>query len=1203
MKFRETTRNSASLRFVYRSLFGVLLAVFTSGAAMAQTFSASIAGTVTDPSGAVVSGAKLTLKNTDTKDTRVATSAANGFYNFTNLLPGPYQITATSTGFKDYQRSNMLLRASSSATVNIPLEVGAAQQQVTVSGETVLLDTMTANNSVTMDQALIQSLPNSTLNPLNFVLDLAGTTEAQGGLYSRSQTYDQTSSSFGINGGRTGESEILVDGAPSTAVDWGGMMVSPINDSVQEQQVIMNTYDAQYERGAEGVVNLITKGGSDRFHGEVYDFLLNSSLNANTWSNDDQGLPKGKLHRNQFGANVGGYIWKSHHVYFFAAYEGLRQPQTTSSGLQTVPTALERTGDFSQSFNADGSPVIIYNPYSTRAATDNMGDPYYTRDEFPGDKVPATMIDKVGQAYMNLYPLPNRPGTGPNLINNYDKQGSASTSNDKFDWRVDWSPNATNRLFVRMTDRVRQNDTQPCYYCNGADTGFNNEDRGVQAVANDTYTPSPTLVVDVYGAYTRWFEGQTAQGYGAASASTVGLSPGLFEAPLLPVVGVQNYSGLGNGSYNRYVRYLSTGIVNVTKQLGNHSLKFGFNFDVNQINIRQDSAGSFNFDRNITSCDPVTKNYPGAVGPCVAQIQGTDTSGNGLAALLLGVGNGGSNINMDPAMSLHTYGMYLQDNWRATQKLTVTAGLRYENQRPATERHNRLAYFDKTAVNPISGAFGSPLPGQFEYARVDGRSRFAWQPDNLNFAPRLGLAYQVNDKVVIRAGSGLFYGPASAMLGYDNPGQFPGYTSQTNWFSTVGGTGYIPNPSSLLSNPFPNGLSQPTGNSQGGMTLVGNGASQIWPKGPHPIGQIYEWSVDLQYQVSSHSVAELGYTGVRGRKLLFGNPNFDLDQLPKADLAMGNALNDQVPNPFYGIITDPNDYLSNQYVVRNTLLRPYPEYTYLVQTRSLPGARSQFDALYAKYNHSFSNGLSAIVTYQWSKNMDDGSEALVGWTINDMWRDATNPKLDYAISTHDVPNSFAVAFTYQLPYGNGMRWGGTAPWLLRQTLGGWNLSGAVRLASGFPFPNPVQFSYNPIGNYGFPGPGLPDMISGVSARPAHRTSKHWINPKAFVGEGGTVCTLPNPACTPFMFKYGNEPQRYTDLREAPQKNVDLSVAKSFGPPRIRTQIRGDFLNVFNHPIYGGSYNISNCLDCGDLGTVYGTRNDPRQIQVAAKVTF
>jgi hypothetical protein len=511
-----------------------------------------------------------------------------------------------------------------------------------------------------------------------------------------------------------------------------------------------------------------------------------------------------------------------------------------------------------------------------------------------------------------------------------------------------------------------------------------------------------------------------------------------------------------------------------------------------------------------------------------------------------------------------------------------------------------LAYFDPNAVNPISGAFGSPLPGAFEYAGVDGRGRFAWEPDNLNFAPRLGLAYQVTDRLVARAGSGIFYGPASAMIGYDNPGQFPGYTSQTNWIGTQNGSGYIP--SNLVSNPFPNGLNQPTGNSEGASTLVGYGAGQIWPKGPHPIGEIYEWSADLQYQVSSHSVAEIGYTGVRGRRLLFGNPNLDLDQLPDKYLALGNQLNNLVPNPFYGVITDPNSYLSSPTITYNTLLRPFPEYTYLQQTRSLPGARSQFDALYAKYNHSFSNGLSLIATYQWSKNMDDGSEALLGWTINDMWRDATNPKLDYAISTHDVPQSFALAWTYQLPYGGGKQWGGSAPWLLRQTLGDWSLSGAIRLASGLPFPNPVQFSYNPIGNYGFPGPGLPSM-TGVSPIPAHRSWRNWVNPAAYEGEGGVACAAQNNACSPYLFQYGNEPQRYTQLREAATKNLDLSVAKSFGPPRIRTLIRADFLNVFNHPIYGGSYNIGNTLDYQNVGQVYGTRNDPRNIQLAAKVTF
>jgi hypothetical protein len=233
--------------------------------------------------------------------------------------------------------------------------------------------------------------------------------------------------------------------------------------------------------------------------------------------------------------------------------------------------------------------------------------------------------------------------------------------------------------------------------------------------------------------------------------------------------------------------------------------------------------------------------------------------------------------------------------------------------------------------------------------------------------------------------------------------------------------------------------------------------------------------------------------------------------------------------------------------------------------------------------------------------MDDGSEALLGWTIGDMWRDARHPKLDYAISTHDVPQSFALAWMYQLPYGTDKHWGGNAPWLLKQSLGDWSLAGDIQLATGFPLPNPVQFSSNPLSQFGFPGPGLPNIVG--NATPANRTSRHWINESAYAGYGGVVCGQANNQCKPFPFAYGNEPQRYTQLREADTENLDLSIAKEFGPPRIRTLIRADFLNALNHPIYGGSYNIGNCIDCGDVGQVFGTRNDPRNIQVAAKIIF
>jgi hypothetical protein len=1171
------------------SLFCALLTLVSSGICFAQTFSASIAGVVTDPAGAIVSAAKLHLRNMGTNDARDVVSNEDGSYKFDNLLPGTYEITAEARGFKTYVQANMILRANTAANVNVSLEVGATQQKVEVTAEALLLDTQSANNSVTLDSHLIEGLPNNTRNPLNFVFSLAGTTEAQGGMTTRSGSFDQNYSMFGLNGGRSGNASILIDGAPSQAVDWGGLMVSPVNDSVQEQQIIQNVYDAQYERAGAGVVTLITKSGSNAFHGEFYDFLRNSAFDANSWQNDRNGAPKGQFHRNQFGANLGGPILKRYNLYFFGAYEGLRQPETDSSGLLTVPTQAERNGDFSQTFNSDGSRSVIYNPFTTTPLTDASGNiTGYTRQPFAGNRIPSSLFNSVGQKIANLYPLPNRPGQGPNQINNYFAQGKGLTENDKFDWRVDWNQSSKNRVFVRMSDRIRQNNTPACFFCNGTDQNPVTNDHGLQVVLNDTITPSPTWVIDAYVSVSRWYEAQTQIGYGTADASTIGLSPTLFQAPLIPLIQADLYTNLGAqfSQYNRYVRTSDTALANITKEFSGHTVKFGGNFDVALMNNIQNNPGNFNFSTSMTSCDP---NADDPALPCQASNVSTVLSGNSLASMLLGLGNGSTTINMNPAMSLHTYGGYIQDQWRASRRLTITAGLRYENQRPATERLNRLTYFNSNAINPISSQVGSTIHGAFEYAG-NNNGRSAWQADNKNFAPRLGIAYKITDKLVVRAGAGIFYAPASAMISFDTPGQFLGYSATTNYIGTVGGQGYIPQGS--VSNPFPNGITQPVGNAEGPLTYVGLGAGQIWPKGKHPTGYSEQWSFDLQYQLGSHSVVEASYTGVRGRKLMYGNPDLNANQLSGQYLALGSKLDQQVTNPFYGVITDPSSGLNGPTVAYNQLLRAFPQYTYLNWNRSLPGAHSEFNALNIKFTHAFSNGLSLVSTYQWSKALDNGSEDFIGWATSNAWRDSFNTNLDYSVSAHDIPHSFATAFVYQLPYGKGKHWGDAAPWVVGQVLGNWELSSSIRLSSGMPLYKVVwDYFGNPLSAYGFPGPEIPNLIANPT--PANQTANSWINPAAYA------------EAAPFTI--GNAPQHDTRVREAATKNWDLAVAKNFGTERFKVQFRGEFLNVFNHPIYGGwgygSSNISTCIDCGDLGTVYNTRNDSRNVQLSLKAIF
>lgn len=1153
---------------------------------LTQTFTSSITGAITDPSGAAVLNAKVEVRNMATNDVREFTSQADGSYQVTNLQPGTYQLTVTAPGFKTYVKSNLILSAQIGATVNIPLQVGDTQQKVEVTGSAVLVDTETANSSAILDSHLINALPNATRSPLNFVFAVAGTTEGPPGMTQRNGTFDQNASMFGLNGGRTGESSILIDGAPSTAVDWGGLMVSPLQDSVQEQQIVTNTYDAQYERAGAGIVTLITKGGTNAFHGEVYDYLQNSALNANSWSNNRNGAPKGQFKRNQFGGNISGPILKRANLFFFGGYEGLRQPNTADSGLQTVPTAAQRSGDFSGSLNADGTPNLIYNPFTSVQLPDGT----YTRQAFPGNKIPSNLINSVGAKMIGLYPQPNRPGEGFNQVNNFFAQGAANSANDKMDTRVDWEQSPVHRIFVRWSDRFRQTQTSPCFFCTGGDSGVNENDNGFQVVLNDTVTPSPTWVINTFVSYSRWKEAHFAQTLGTADAATIGLSPSLFQAPILPGINVENYASLGvafGGGFETYTRYSNTIGMNITKQLSRHTLKFGGNFDDMRINNSVEANGistgspAFNFGTELTSCDP----NPGG-GPCVASNTGSQVSGNAIASMLLGTSSGGgTSTNIDPAMGLHTFGAYIQDQWRVTPRLTVNLGVRYENQRPATERYNRLEYFNTTVVNPVSSQIGSNVLGGFEYAGVNGNDRYAWPPNNRDFAPRAGIAFKITDKLVARAGAGIFFLPPSAMISFDS-GQFTGFSALTTYNATTQ-NGYVP--LNLVSNPFPSGITQPTGSSQGLLTSVGGQGDQIWPKAPHPTPYTEQWSFDLQYQLSSHSTFQIGYMGNRGRKLLYGNPNINANQLPGQYLGLQGQLDQQVANPFFGVL-DPSTSLGSQETVPyNQLLRPFPEFTYLGWTRSLPGARSSYNALDVKYNHRFGAGLSILTTYRWSKALDNGPEDFIGWGTGNQWRDSYNTMLDYNISTHDVPQSFATALVYDLPFGRGKQWGSNARAVVKEALGNWQVSSVVRLASGLPIPGAVSWNgFNPLGQYGFPGPQIADLVGNPV--PSNRTPDNWINSAAYA-QPATNWTL------------GNAPQRMTQLRERAARNVDFSVSKNFGTERYQAWFRAEFLNLFNYAQYNSFCTDVSQESCFPFGQAFGTENSPRNIQLSLKLVF
>jgi len=1174
-----------------------VLSLVTAGAlpCFGQTFTAELTGVVSDPQGAVMPNVPVDIKNEATGGERHTTTGADGSYIFSNLLPGSYELMVKAQGFKTFVQRNLVLLASRHAELNVTLQLGQLAQSVEVTGTAVLLDTKSATDASTLTSTMVADLPNNTRTPLNFVFALAGTVPAPGGMYSPSGTTDQSFNSFALAGGRSMSTQILMDGAPGTAGDWGGLQVSPIVDSVQEMQVVRNTYDAQYGKAGGGIITLISKSGTNEFHGTGYDFLRSENLDATMWGNNryvDPGCntpecgrdKKGEFKRHQFGGNIGGPIWRSKRLFFFGAYEGLRQP-STGSNVMRVPTELERRGDFSQTYNPDGSLAVIYNPFTTVEDPGNPGvylrtafDPSCVGVVYPNtcaaNVIPDGLKDPVGEKVLALYPAPTGPGEGPEGRNNFVGVGPARTTNDKIEARIDWAHSEKHRMFGRWTQRLRQNYTPPCYFCNGADAEALSQNMGFHTTIDNTFTPTPNWVVGVLLGVSYAREQQIAPALGKLTAADVGLDPTLFHAPIIPAFSVVGLSNIGTPfgqKVRKFPRYDNSLQVNVTKEHGAHSFKFGWMGEQSLVNNIDRFSGNFSFGKGMTS------------GPVASQDDASLLTGSGIASLLLGTASSGNTqFNIDVAGSARYYGAYFQDTWRVNRKLTFIFGLRYEIQPGMTERFNRLSYFNPTIASPLGDEVGLPLVGGIQYASADNRR--GWPTDKSDWAPRLGLAYRLTNKLVMRAGFGVFYVPTTAMITFDQPGQHMGFSTNTDMVTSVGGGGLAP--LNLVSDPYPDGLSQTTGSGAGLLTGIGGSPFQIWPLEPHPTGYKQDFSVDFQYELGPGSVLEVGYTGFRARKLMWGNPSLNANQLPSQYLSLGAALDEQVPNPFYGYVPE-GTFLSGPTIAYQRLLRPFPQFDAVQWTRSWVGARANYNALNVKFTRQFKGGLSLLSTYQWSKTMDDASEDYLGWATGDQWRDYNNRKAEYSISAHDMPQSFVTALVYELPFGKGKRWGSDWPGVANQIVGGWQMSSIVRFASGLPiFPVPGQIFWD----YGYTW-GYMDLAGNPSV--SKRTPGRWFNTDAFAW--------------PAAYTIGTAPRYDTRLREQGAKNIDFGLMKTFKAEAFKIQFRADFLNLFNTPQFGGGgqwwTGIQNQPWAGDFGQVTGVRNLPRNIQLGLKVDF
>jgi hypothetical protein len=1134
----------------FRFSFLLLLALAGNGL-FGQAFTGTITGNVMDPGGASIANATVRARNEATSEVRTQTTSSDGRYNFSQLPPGTYEVTAEMQGFRRSVQKAVPLRVNQTLELNIGLTLGEVNQAVEVTSAVTLLDTQTANRAVTIDQQTVLDLPTNARNPFQLVHVNAGVIAVRTGISQATQ--DQNHNRFSMNGGRGQAGLTLIDGAPAAAVDWGGLIASPSVDSVAEVNIQRNQFDAQFGKSDGTAVNMITRSGSNKLHGSMFEFLRNNVLDANSWGNNRARLARPVFQRNQFGATMGGAIWKEKKLFFFGAYEGRREGNPATN-ISSVPTALQRAGDFSQTFNNNGTLSPIFDPFTTRAGAAGG----LVRDAFPGNTIPQARFDSVARRVMALYPAANRGGDPFTNARNFAAAGKTITVNDRMDLRIDWARNEKMTMFGRLT-KAWQENVAPVFFGNGADTNFSDVNPRHHVVIGTTLTPSPTWVLNVLLGSGRWRENQISPSTGLSPAN-LGFSSGLvsqLQTLTYPGFSIQGYAGLNNRRFLNAPRETHNLQVNVTKELSSHSLKFGWLGEMARLNNTDFNTPQFDFTRGLTS------------GPTAA-IAAT-TSGDALASLLLGAGSGGSApYAAATAVTAGYHGLYLQDSWRATRRLTLHMGIRWEVQPGRTERFNRFNNFDPTIASPLAAASGiANLRGGLVF--VDANNRGAWDTDWMNLAPRFGMAYKITDKLVFRGGYGIFYPQSGG-------GTNQGFSTSTAWVSTVGGDGLNPNTASPLSNPFPQGLVLPAGSSLGLRTQVGETVNAFYRN--HPLGYVQNFSADFQYEIRRGMVVEAGFTGSQGRKLLFGAGQ-QANQLHPNFLAQGDALNAPITNPFFGSI--PSGVLAGRTVPAHRLLRPHPQFNGVNVTGDVPGASSSFNAMVLRYNWQLASGLNLLTTYQWSKAIDNASE-WQGWEVSDTLRNYYDNSLDRSISAHDLPQSFVNSLVYELPVGKGKKFGSSMGKVANAVAGGWQVSSIVRFGSGLPLGFTAP---NTLAAYGFQvqRPNVADLKAAAVDNPTPDT---WFNRAAFTRPG--------------TYEIGNMTRWAPNIRFGRTSHADFALLKNFRwAEGWKAQFRAEMFNATNTPQFGRA---NTDISSGDFGRVSGTTNvGPRNIQLGMRIQF
>jgi len=1108
-----------------------VLLLLTAKIALGQAGTADLTGIVSDSAGALVPAAKITATDMRTGISIETKSGTGGIFVFTNLRPSVYTVAAEAEGFQKLVRTGVTLVTGERTRVDLNLIVGSVKESVTVSGDAALLQTESGSITQSIDNQKVVELP------------LNGRTFVQLATLSPGVTLPPGTQLPRINGGRPRTNEYLFDGISALQPEPGQVVFFPIIDSIQEFNVQTNGVSAEFGRFNGGVVNLSTRSGTNGFHGSVYEFFRNESLNArNYFAPVSQRKPE--FRRNQYGAALGGPIVRNH-TFFFVDYQGTKQAIGTVR-TSTVPTVLERQGNFTELYGSTNP--VLYDP-----ATTVQSGSTFTRSPFtPTNIIPVDRIDPATIVVLNRYPLPTKSATA----NNFILVGNDEDHQNQFDTRVDHKFSDRDQTFGRYS--YFHDVDQPVPFL---PEGSGNITTGVigltdtlgqQVVGSYLHTFSAKTLNDLRIGYTRRsFERRGVQ---LDSTPSQGLDiPGIptngaFNNAL-PVFNVAGYQQIGSPSNtNSNFRTDVTELVDsVSHLMGNHAIKFGLDFRWERLDVIQppNPTGLFQFSQLFTD-------QPGVKG-----------TGDPLASFLLGQVQQFS-IDLQSKIlrpRAHIQEYFVQDDWKASRRLTLNAGVRWTLNFPSTEVDNQGAVFNLKTQ-------------QLDYLGKNGYPHTARELHWHDFGPRFGLSYVLQDKTVLRAGYGLVWIEQTGITTPFTVPQFP--FLQTTSQRTLDNI----NPAFVLSSgpsvvPIP--LTPDAGLGQGVFTVnrdLGSGYAQ-------------QWNLAIQRELTRNMSFEVAYVGSHITHV--GIPDVNINQLTVDQLATGSPLLQKVTNPFFGEIPRSSS-LGDPTIAAGQLLKPFPEFLTVAPYRNNVGS-TVYHGFEAKLEQRLSHGLSYLVSYTHSKLIDTASSVfdasvLTGPIANFPVADSFNLRRERDSSTGDIPNVFVASSTWEIPVGRGHNLNPPGVW--GALANGWQVTGIVLLQSGMPFAITQTTNFNAFAGFGVQ---RPNVVASPNLPSDQRSPAKWFNTGAF--EEAPQFTLGNSSRNP--------------VRGPNYRDADIALIKH---TRLREQMdlefRAEIFNLTNTPAFAQPNGVlppSTQTSKSAFGTITATAADPRVIQFGLKFNY